>query len=100
MMPVSAETMESPVTTVYRTAPNAAAAIVPIAYSEAVFYNPRLGRRYPSQSDVNQRGASTHSPSSSRDGTLAEGAPLLSGSGPATSPSGRGYLCWHDTVSG
>lgn len=41
MMPVSAETMESPVTTVYRTAPNAAAAIVPIAYSEVVFYNPR-----------------------------------------------------------
>jgi hypothetical protein len=33
MMCVNAATMESPVTTVYRIAPNAAAAIVPIAYS-------------------------------------------------------------------
>jgi hypothetical protein len=33
MMFVSAVTMESPVTTVYRIAPNAAAAIVPMAYS-------------------------------------------------------------------
>lgn len=33
MMLVSAETMESPVTTVYSTAPNAAAAMVPMAYS-------------------------------------------------------------------
>ena len=33
MMLVSADTMESPVTTVYRIAPKAAAAMVPIAYS-------------------------------------------------------------------
>lgn len=33
MMLVSADTMESPVTTAYSTAPNAAAAMVPIAYS-------------------------------------------------------------------
>ena len=33
MMLVNALTMESPVTTVYRIAPNAAAAMVPIAYS-------------------------------------------------------------------
>lgn len=33
MIPVSAETIESPVTTVYSTAPNAAAAMVPMAYS-------------------------------------------------------------------
>jgi hypothetical protein len=33
MMLVSALTIESPVTTVYRMAPNAAAAMVPIAYS-------------------------------------------------------------------
>jgi hypothetical protein len=33
MMLVSALTIESPVTTVYRMAPNAAAAIVPMAYS-------------------------------------------------------------------
>jgi hypothetical protein len=33
MMLVSALTIESPVTTVYRIAPNAAAAIVPMAYS-------------------------------------------------------------------
>jgi|GEM_PF-2848123 len=40
MMCVNAATMESPVTTVYRIAPNAAAAIVPIAYSTVVFYTP------------------------------------------------------------
>lgn len=34
MMWVSADTTESPVTTVYRIAPKAAAAIVPIAYSK------------------------------------------------------------------
>lgn len=34
MMLVKAETMESPVTTVYKIAANAAAAIVPIAYSK------------------------------------------------------------------
>ena len=39
MMLVSAETMESPVTTVYRIAPNAAAAMVPIAYSSVSTYN-------------------------------------------------------------
>ncbi|AFC51952.1 hypothetical protein OCQ_04390 [Mycobacterium paraintracellulare] len=33
MMLVSADTMESPVTTAYSTAPNAAAAMVPMAYS-------------------------------------------------------------------
>src|SRR5699024_2593854 len=33
MIPPSAETIESPVTTVYRIAPNAASAIVPTAYS-------------------------------------------------------------------
>lgn len=33
MMPVSALTIESPVTTVYRMAPKAAAATVPMAYS-------------------------------------------------------------------
>jgi hypothetical protein len=33
MMLVNALTMESPVITVYKMAPNAAAAIVPIAYS-------------------------------------------------------------------
>lgn len=38
MMLVSALTIESPVTTVYRIAPNAAAAIVPIAYSIVNFY--------------------------------------------------------------
>lgn len=38
-MPVSAVTMLSPVTTVYSTAPNAAAAIVPIAYSESSDYS-------------------------------------------------------------
>lgn len=36
---VSALTMESPVTTEYRMAPNAAAAIVPIAYSVIELYN-------------------------------------------------------------
>lgn len=39
MMLVSAETMESPVTTVYSTAPNAAAAMVPMAYSIVEYYN-------------------------------------------------------------
>jgi hypothetical protein len=39
MMCVNAATMESPVTTVYRIAPNAAAAIVPIAYSTIKLYN-------------------------------------------------------------
>ncbi len=32
-MPVSADTIPSPVTTVYNTAPKAAAAMVPMAYS-------------------------------------------------------------------
>ncbi|BDY27529.1 hypothetical protein hbim_01453 [Mycolicibacterium mageritense] len=40
MMLVSALTIESPVTTVYRIAPNAAAAIVPIAYSTVKIYFP------------------------------------------------------------
>lgn len=40
MIPVSAETIESPVTTVYSTAPNAAAAMVPMAYSRVAVYNP------------------------------------------------------------
>ena len=69
-------------------------------YSEAEFYSPGLGRRYPSQSDVNQRGASTHSPSSSRGGTSVQGCTPGPESSPATSPSRWGYLCWHDTVSG
>jgi hypothetical protein len=38
MMLVNADTMESPVTTVYRIAPKAAAAIVPMAYSIVTFY--------------------------------------------------------------
>jgi len=38
MMLVSALTMESPVITVYRMAPNAAAAMVPIAYSTVYNY--------------------------------------------------------------
>jgi len=38
MMFVNALTMESPVTTVYRIAPNAAAAMVPIAYSVVADY--------------------------------------------------------------
>jgi hypothetical protein len=42
MMLVNAVTMESPVTTAYRTAANAAAAIVPIAYSVALLYNIRV----------------------------------------------------------
>jgi hypothetical protein len=33
MIPVNADTMLSPVTTVYKIAPNAAAAMVPMAYS-------------------------------------------------------------------
>src|SRR3954464_5378905 len=38
MMWFNAETTESPVTTVYRIAPNAAAAIVPMAYSDVFVY--------------------------------------------------------------
>lgn len=38
MMLVSALTIESPVTTVYKIAPNAAAAMVPIAYSTVSVY--------------------------------------------------------------
>jgi hypothetical protein len=40
MMLVSAVTIESPVTTVYKIAANAAAAIVPMAYSIAEHYTP------------------------------------------------------------
>lgn len=45
MMLVSAATMESPVTTVYRIAPNAAAAIVPMAYSTDSDYTVSLRSR-------------------------------------------------------
>ena len=38
MMPVSALTILSPLTTVYKIAPNAAAAIVPIAYANVGDY--------------------------------------------------------------
>ncbi|SEB68685.1 hypothetical protein SAMN04488550_0618 [Gordonia malaquae] len=41
MIPVSAVTTLSPVTTVYRIAPNAAAAIVPMAYSNVALYTNR-----------------------------------------------------------
>ena len=41
MMLVRALTIESPVTTVYRMAPNAAAATVPMAYSSARVYTLR-----------------------------------------------------------
>ena len=46
MMLVNALTIESPVTTVYRMAPNAAAAIVPIAYSIIENYTARTRGRY------------------------------------------------------
>jgi hypothetical protein len=45
MMLVSALTIESPVTTVYRIAPNAAAAIVPMAYAVVQDYNSKRRRR-------------------------------------------------------
>lgn len=41
MMLVSALTIESPVTTVYRIAPKAAAAIVPMAYARVEDFTPR-----------------------------------------------------------
>ncbi len=47
-MPVNADTIESPVTTVYSTAPKAAAAMVPIAYSALVDYI----HVHPSQADT------------------------------------------------
>ena len=58
MMLVSALTMESPVITVYRMAPNAAAAMVPIAYSTVEIYTPGAIVR-------NQRGRSRGLPYSS-----------------------------------
>jgi hypothetical protein len=46
MMLVRALTMESPVITVYRMAPNAAAAMVPIAYANATLYTPSIHPLY------------------------------------------------------
>jgi hypothetical protein len=46
-MLVSAPTIESPVTTLYRMAPNAAAAIVPMAYSIVLETYPTVGGQRP-----------------------------------------------------
>lgn len=52
MMLVSALTIESPVTTVYKIAPNAAAAMVPIAYSNASDYYPWCSWRWAAEFDT------------------------------------------------